>query len=72
MKRPLSTLAGGILVILSAFAAALFIADVALRWFVEGPTMHIIDGKGKVRALGLHVGTADARAQLANVIAAAR
>ena len=26
MKRPLSTLAGGILVILSAFAAALFIA----------------------------------------------
>ena len=35
MKRPLSTLAGGILVILSAFAAALFIADVALRWFTD-------------------------------------
>ncbi|MCR9248234.1 MAG: TlpA family protein disulfide reductase [bacterium] len=38
--------------------------DVALRWFVEGPTLHVIDRTGKVRALGLHVGTKDARSML--------
>ncbi|MCA8977963.1 MAG: TlpA family protein disulfide reductase, partial [Planctomycetes bacterium] len=45
--------------------------DAALRWFVEGPTLHVIDREGKVRALGLHAGTADARRELAEIIAAA-
>lgn len=44
--------------------------DAALRWFVEGPTLHIIDRAGRVAALGLHAGTADARAELGEVIAA--
>jgi len=46
--------------------------DAALRWFVEGPTLHVIDRDGKIRALGLHAGTADARNELAEVIGAAR
>ncbi|MDZ8172884.1 hypothetical protein [Microbacterium xanthum] len=35
MKRPISTLAGGLLVILSALAGALFITDVSLHWFTD-------------------------------------
>ncbi|MBL8724815.1 MAG: TlpA family protein disulfide reductase [Planctomycetes bacterium] len=42
--------------------------DVALRWFVEGPTVHVLDGSGKVRALGLHAGTQDARQQLGEAL----
>lgn len=45
--------------------------DVALRWFVEGPTVHVIDAAGRVAALGLHAGTADAREQLAEVVSRA-
>jgi|688.fasta_scaffold319440_2 hypothetical protein len=45
--------------------------DAALRWFVEGPTVHVVDGAGKVQALGLHAGTADARAELQGAVAAA-
>lgn len=42
--------------------------DAALRWFVEGPTVQVIDAAGKVAALGLHGGTADARQQLAEAL----
>ena len=35
MKRPLSTLAGGLLVMLSALAGAFFIAEVSLVWFTD-------------------------------------
>ncbi|MBL8730132.1 MAG: TlpA family protein disulfide reductase [Planctomycetes bacterium] len=42
--------------------------DVALRWFVEGPVVQVVDGKGKVAGLGLHAGTTDGRAQLREVI----
>lgn len=45
--------------------------DVALRWFVEGPVVHVVDADGKVKALGLHAGTADGRAELAAAVAAA-
>lgn len=38
--------------------------DVALRWFVEGPTVHVLDAAGKVVALGQHAGTQDARNDL--------
>lgn len=43
-------------------------ADVALRWFAEGPTIHVFDGQGKVQGLGLHAGTADGRAELTEVV----
>ena len=42
--------------------------DIALRWFVEGPTLHVIGPDGKIRALGLHAGTRDARDQLSGII----
>jgi peroxiredoxin len=42
--------------------------DIALRWFVEGPVVHVLDRNGKVSALGLHVGTADGRAELNDAI----
>ena len=42
--------------------------DVALRWFVEGPVVHVIDRGGRVAGLGLHVGTSDGRAELADAI----
>jgi peroxiredoxin len=42
--------------------------DVALRWFAEGPVVHVIDGKGKVAGLGLHAGTADGRAELLETV----
>lgn len=45
--------------------------DAALRWFVEGPVVHVIDTAGKVVALGLHAGTADGRSQLQEAVAAA-
>ena len=45
--------------------------DAALRWFAEGPAVHVIDRDGKVAALGLHAGTEDARAELAAAVDAA-
>jgi peroxiredoxin len=42
--------------------------DVAMRWFVEGPVVHLIDARGKVAGLGLHAGTNDGRAQLQELI----
>lgn len=45
--------------------------DAALRWFVEGPTVHVVDAAGKVAALGQHAGTDDARAELRDAVAAA-
>jgi hypothetical protein len=42
--------------------------DIALRWFVEGPVVHVVDPAGKVVGLGLHAGTADGRAQLTEVV----
>jgi peroxiredoxin len=42
--------------------------DVALRWFVEGPVLHVIDGKGKVQGLGLHTGTADGRTEFRELV----
>ncbi|HEX5053823.1 MAG TPA: TlpA disulfide reductase family protein [Planctomycetota bacterium] len=47
------------------------LTDLALRWFVEGPTIHIIDKNGKIAGLGLHVGTVDSRAEIAEVVARA-
>jgi hypothetical protein len=46
-------------------------SDASLRWFVEGPTLHVVDAAGKVAALGLHAGTADARAELKDAVARA-
>jgi len=45
--------------------------DAALRWFAEGPVVHVIDGKGRVQALGLHAGTNDGRTELREAIDAA-
>jgi hypothetical protein len=45
--------------------------DAALRWFVEGPQVHVIDAAGKVAGLGLHAGTADGRSELEEVLARA-
>jgi peroxiredoxin len=42
--------------------------DIALRWFVRDPVVHVIDGSGKVAALFQQVGTADGRAQLTDVV----
>ena len=42
--------------------------DVALRWFVEGPVVHVVDKLGKVAGLGLNVGTNQGRAELDRVI----
>ncbi|MCC7396115.1 MAG: redoxin domain-containing protein [Planctomycetes bacterium] len=42
--------------------------DIALRYGIEGPTVHVIDKAGKVQALGLHVGTADARAEFDDAV----
>jgi len=44
------------------------LTDIALRWAVEGPIVHVIDGAGKIAALGMHAGTADGRASLLDVI----
>jgi peroxiredoxin len=45
--------------------------DATLRWFVEGPAVHVVGRDGNVAALGLHAGTADARTELADAIARA-
>lgn len=42
--------------------------DLALRWFVEGPTVQVIGPDGKVLGLGQHAGTKDARAELAELV----
>lgn len=43
-------------------------ADAALRWFVEGPVVHVIDKAGKVAGLGMQAGTQDGRADLMDAI----
>ncbi|MBL8755756.1 MAG: redoxin domain-containing protein [Planctomycetes bacterium] len=45
--------------------------DVAMRWFVEGPLVHVVDAAGNMAALRLHAGTNDARNELLAAIAAA-
>jgi peroxiredoxin len=45
--------------------------DAALRWMVEGPVVHVIDRRGKIQALGLHAGTADARRELQEAVGTA-
>lgn len=47
------------------------LTDAALRWFVEGPVVHVVDRRGKVAALGQHAGTADGRNELQAAIAGA-
>lgn len=42
--------------------------DVALRWFVHGPTVHVIDKSGKLAGLGLQAGTADGRNELIEIV----
>jgi peroxiredoxin/CheY-like chemotaxis protein len=42
--------------------------DVALRWFVEGPVVHVVDARGKVAGLGLHVGTTAGRTELVDLV----
>lgn len=42
--------------------------DAALRWFVEGPVVHVISKQGKVAGLGLQAGTNDGRAEMNTVI----
>lgn len=43
-------------------------SDIALRWFVEGPVVHVLDAAGRIAGLGFHTGTADARSELAEVV----
>lgn len=45
--------------------------DAALRWFIGGPALIVIDHAGKVVRMGLHAGTADGRAEVEEAIAAA-
>lgn len=45
--------------------------DAALRWFAEGPVVHVIDATGKLAARDQHAGTKDARDELQAAIAAA-
>lgn len=42
--------------------------DAALRWFVEGPVVHVLDKAGKVAGLGMQAGTKDGRADLMDAI----
>jgi peroxiredoxin len=42
--------------------------DAALRWFVEGPVLHVIDKNGKVAGLGLQTGTREGRADVAQTV----
>jgi hypothetical protein len=42
--------------------------DAALRWFVEGPVVHVFDKAGKVAGLGMQAGTRDGRTDLTNAI----
>lgn len=46
--------------------------DAALRWFVEGPIVHVLDKSGKIAGLGLQAGTNDGRAELTDTIQRAR
>ena len=45
--------------------------DAALRWFAEGPVVHVVDAGGKLWARDQHAGTKDARDELQAAIAAA-
>ncbi|MFK7741628.1 MAG: TlpA family protein disulfide reductase [Planctomycetota bacterium] len=42
--------------------------DAALRWYVEGPTIHVIGKDGKMVRLGLHVGTKDGREEFRRAV----
>ncbi len=42
--------------------------DAALRWFAEGPVVHVIDKSGKVAGLHMHAGTKDSRGDLIEAI----
>lgn len=42
--------------------------DLALRWFVEGPAVHVIDARGKVAGLGMQAGTNVGRTELTEVL----
>lgn len=42
--------------------------DAALRWFAEGPVVHVLDKAGKVAGLGQQAGTNDGRTVLLEVI----
>ena len=42
--------------------------DAALRWFAEGPVVHVIDKSGKVAGLHMHAGTKDGRGDLIDAI----
>ena len=42
--------------------------DAALRWFVEGPVVQVIDKSGKIAGLGQQAGTNDGRVELIEVI----
>ena len=42
--------------------------DSALRWFVEGPVVHVLNKSGKIAGLGLQAGTNDGRAEMTEVI----
>ena len=44
------------------------LGDAALRWFVEGPVVQVVDRGGRIAALGLQTGTADGKQQLTDVI----
>lgn len=42
--------------------------DIALRWFAEGPGVHVVGPTGKVEGLRLYAGTSDGRRELEEVI----
>jgi len=42
--------------------------DVALRWFAEGPTVHVLDKQGRVAGLGLQTGTGFGRREFQEVV----
>lgn len=44
------------------------LTDLALRWAVEGPVVHVVDANGKMAGLGMHAGTADGRATLLEIV----
>lgn len=47
------------------------LGDVALRWFTEGPGIHVVGKDGKVAGLRMFLGTADGRREFTDTVAAA-
>jgi hypothetical protein len=47
------------------------LSDAAVRWFVEGPGIYVVDKASKVAGLRLFLGTADGRREFADAVAAA-